>query len=51
MNKILGITKDIEQSFKRLSSLTLISVAGSLVFSLVVGLYALSFADKQRQKI
>ena len=51
MNKILGITKDIEQSFKRLSSLTLISVAGSLVFALVVGLYALSFADKQRQKI
>ena len=51
MNKILGITKDIEQSFKRLSSLTLVSVAGSLLFALVVGLYALSFADKQRQKI
>ena len=51
MNKILGITKDIESSFKRLSSLTLVSVAGSLIFALVVGLYALSFADKQRQKI
>ena len=51
MNKILGITKDIESSFKRLSSLTLVSVAGSLIFALIVGLYALSFADKQRQKI
>ena len=51
MNKILGITKDIESSFKRLSSLTLVSVAGSLIFALIVGLYALYFADKQRQKI
>ena len=51
MNKVQLLTQDIEKSFKKLSSLTLISVAGSLVFALVVGLYALSFADKQRQKI
>ena len=51
MNNVQLLTQDIEKSFKKLSSLTLISVAGSLVFALVVGLYALSFADKQRQKI
>lgn len=49
--KILSLTKDIEKSFKRLSSLTLVSVAGSLLFALIVGVYALSFAEKQRQKI
>ena len=51
MNKVQLLTQDIEKSFKKLSSLTLVSVAGSLVFALIVGLYAISFADKQRQKI
>ena len=51
MNKIQLLTQDIEKSFKKLSSLTLVSVAGSLLFALVVGVYALMFAEKQRQKI
>ena len=51
MNKVQLLTQDIEKSFKKLSSLTLVSVAGSLIFALIVGLYAISFADKQRQKI
>ena len=51
MNKILSMTQDIEKSFKQLSRLTLIAVGGSLVFALTVGLSALSFAEKQRQKI
>ena len=51
MNKIQLLTQDIEKSFKKLSSLTLVSVAGSLLFALVVGVYALTFAEKQRQKI
>ena len=51
MNKILSITKDIEKSFKRLSLMTIVAVGGSLLFALVVGTSALSFAEKQRQKI
>ena len=51
MNKILSMTQDIEKSFKQLSRLTLIAVGGSLIFALTVGLSALSFAEKQRQKI
>ena len=51
MNKILGMTRDIEKSFKKLNSLTLVAVCGSLLFALVIGLYSLSFAEKQRQKI
>ena len=51
MNKVQLLTQDIEKSFKKLSSLTLVSVAGSLIFARIVGLYAISFADKQRQKI
>ena len=51
MNKILGMTRDIEKSFKSQSRLTLVAVAGSLLFALVVGVYALTFAEKQRQKI
>ena len=51
MNKILGMTRDIEKSFKKLNSLTLAAVCGSLLFALVIGLYSLSFAEKQRQKI
>ena len=51
MNKILSMTKDIEKSFKSQSRLTLVAVAGSLLFALVVGVYALTFAEKQRSKI
>ncbi len=51
MNKILGMTRDIEKSFKKLNSLTLVAVCGSLLFALAIGLYSLSFAEKQRQKI
>ena len=51
MNKILSITKDIEKSFKRLSLMTVVAVGGSLLFALVVGVSALNFAEKQRQKI
>ena len=45
------MTKDIEKSFKRLSSLTLVAVAGSLLFATVVGACAFSYAEKQRSKI
>ena len=51
MNKILSMTKDIEKSFKSQSRLTLVAVAGSLLFAMVIGLYCFSFAEKQRQKI
>ena len=51
MNKILSMTKDIEKSFKSQSRLTLVAVAGSLIFAMVIGLYCFSFAEKQRQKI
>ena len=51
MNKILSMTKDIEKSFKSQSRLTLVAVAGSLLFAMVVGVYALTFAEKQRSKI
>ena len=45
------MTKDIEKSFKSQSRLTLVAVAGSLLFAMVIGLYCFSFAEKQRQKI
>ena len=48
---ILGITKDIEKSFRRQSLLTVVAVGGSLLLAIVVGLSALSFAEKQRSKI
>ena len=51
MNKILSITKDIEGSFKRLSMMTIVAVGGALFFALVVGVSALNYAEKQRQKI
>ena len=51
MNKILSMTKDIEKSFKSQNRLTVVAVAGSLLFALVVGVYALTFAEKQREKI
>ena len=49
--KILEITRDIEKSFRRQSLLTIVAVGGALVFALVMGLSALSYAEKQRQKI
>ena len=48
---ILGIKKDIEKSFRRQSVLTIVAVGGAFIFALVVSLWALSFAEKQRQKI
>ena len=51
MNKILSITKDIEGNFKRLSMMTIVAVGGALFFALVVGVSALNYAEKQRQKI
>ena len=51
MNKILSMTKDIEKSFKKLSSLTIVAVAGSLLFATIVGACAFSYAEKQRSKI
>ena len=45
------MTKDIEKSFRSQSRLTLVAVGGSLLFALIIGLYSLSFAEKQRQKI
>ncbi len=51
MNRILSITKDIEKSFKGLSALTLAAVCGSLLVVLVVCVWALAFAERQREKI
>ena len=51
MNKILSMTKDIEKSFKKLSSLTIVAVASSLLFATIVGTCAFSYAEKQRSKI
>ena len=45
------LTKDIEKSFKGVSRLAVVSVVLSLVFSLVVGISALSYAERQREKI
>ena len=45
------LTKDIEKSFKGVSSLAVVSVVLSLVFSLVVAISALSYAERQREKI
>lgn len=51
MNKIQLLTKDIEKSFKELNRLTLVCVCLSFIFSLVVGLAALNYAERQREKI
>lgn len=45
------MTKDIEKSFKKLSSLTIVAVAGSLLFATIVGACAFAYAEKQRSKI
>ena len=51
MNKIQLLTKDIEKSFKGLNRLTFVCVCLSFIFSLVVGLAALNYAERQREKI
>ena len=51
MSKIELMARDIEKSFKGLSRLTVVSVAMSLVFATVVGVSALVYAEKQREKI
>lgn len=49
--KILQISKDIEKSFTRLKALSIISVLASFAFAAVIGVLALNYAEKQRQKI
>lgn len=51
MNKIQLLTKDIEKSFKGLNRLTFLCVGLSFIFSLTVGLAALNYAERQREKI
>ena len=49
--KILQITRDIEKSFTRMRSLSIVSVVASFVFALVVGVMAFNYAEQQRHKI
>lgn len=49
--KILQITRDIEKSFSRMRTLSIVSVVASFVFALVVGVMAFNYAEQQRQKI
>lgn len=51
MGKIELMTRDIEKSFKGLSRLAVVSVVMSLAFATVVGVAALVYAEKQREKI
>lgn len=51
MNRIQLLTKDIEKSFKGLNRLTFLCVGLSFIFSLTVGLAALNYAERQREKI
>lgn len=51
MSKIELMARDIEKSFKGLSRLAVVSVVMSLVFATVVGVSALVYAEKQREKI
>ena len=45
------MTQDIEKSFSRMRSLSIVSVAASFVFALVVGVMAFNYAEQQRHKI
>ena len=45
------MTQDIEKSFSRMRSLSIVSVVASFVFALVVGVMALNYAEQQRHKI
>lgn len=49
--KILQITRDIEKSFSRMRTLSIVSVAASFVFALIVGVMAFNYSEQQRQKI
>ena len=49
--KILQITRDIEKSFSRMRTLSIVSVVASFVFALVVGVMAFNYSEQQRQKI
>ena len=49
--KILQITRDIEKSFSRMRTLSIVSVVASFVFALVVGVMAINYAEQQRHKI
>ena len=49
--KILQITRDIEKSFTRMRSLSIVSVVASFVFALIVGVMAFNYSEQQRQKI
>lgn len=51
MNKLLKLNHDIEQSFKGLKLVSLLSIAASVVIAVASVLSSLSFAEKQRQKI
>lgn len=51
MNKLLKLNHDIEQSFKGLKLVSLLSIAASVVITVASVLSSHSFAEKQRQKI
>lgn len=51
MNKLLKLNHDIEQSFKGLKTLSLVSIAASAIIAVTSVLSSHSFAEKQRQKI
>lgn len=51
MNKLLKLNHDIEQSFKGLKLVSLLSIAASVVIAVASVLSSQSFAEKQRQKI
>lgn len=51
MNKLLKLNHDIEQSFKGLKLVSLLSIAASVVIAVASVLSSHSFAEKQRQKI
>lgn len=51
MNKLLKLNHDIEQSFKGLKLVSLLSIAASVVIAVTSVLSSHSFAEKQRQKI
>ena len=45
------MTQDIEKSFSRMRSLSIVSVVASFVFALVAGVMAFNYAEQQRHKI
>lgn len=51
MNKLLKLNHDIEQSFKGLKLVSLLSIAASVIIAVASVLSSHSFAEKQRQKI